>query len=123
MNQIHAKQLKEDAATPLHEHSTINTTLTGASELRVAYIEACWHHDIVEQARHSFTNRVASQGISENQIDLFTVPGSLEIPLQACQHRYRCDDEGTTGFEHSVALGCADTVKFPRISRTSRFLL
>ena len=83
MNQIHAKQLKEDAATPLHEHSTINTTLTGASELRVAYIEACWHHDIVEQARHSFTSRVASQGIGENQIDLFTVPGSLEIPLQA----------------------------------------
>jgi len=83
MNQIQKKQLHDTAATPLHEHPTNNTQLTGASEIRVAYIEACWHHDIVERARHSFSKRVATQGIAENQIDLFTVPGSLEIPLQA----------------------------------------
>lgn len=52
-------------------------------EAKVAYIEACWHQDIVSQARFSFTRKVAEHGIGEAQIDVVEVPGSLEIPLQA----------------------------------------
>lgn len=51
------------------------------SQSRVAYIEASWHHDIVSQARTTFTAKVSERGVS--QIDVFSVPGSLEIPLQA----------------------------------------
>jgi len=52
-------------------------------DAKIAYIEACWHQNIVSQARLSFTSKVASHGIGENNIDVVEVPGSLEIPLQA----------------------------------------
>ena len=52
--------------------------------VRIAFIQACWHKDIVEQSRISFTRCVAEYGISGQNIDTFDVPGSLEIPLQ-CQ--------------------------------------
>jgi len=51
------------------------------STARIAYIEAGWHNDIVSQARVAFAEKVSQHGI--NQIDLCSVPGSLEIPLQA----------------------------------------
>lgn len=50
---------------------------------RIAYIEASWHKDIVEQARFAFTKDLVQAGIKESQIEVFHVPGSLEIPLQA----------------------------------------
>ncbi len=86
MNQINATSDiatndNRSAATPLHGTDD-RLTVHGATEIRVAYIEACWHHDIVERARRSFAQKLATQGITENQIDLFQVPGSLEIPLQ-----------------------------------------
>ena len=51
------------------------------SNSRVAYIEAGWHNDIVSQARASFTEKLKDRGITN--IELASVPGSLEIPLQA----------------------------------------
>jgi len=51
------------------------------SQARIGYIEAGWHNDIVSQARLSFSEKLAEYGVS--QIDVFDVPGSLEIPLQA----------------------------------------
>ena len=51
---------------------------------KIAFIQAGWHRDIVEQSRLSFTKHLAQQGISGEQISVFDVPGSLEIPLQ-CQ--------------------------------------
>lgn len=50
---------------------------------RIAFIQAAWHKEIVDQARMSFVEKVVSLGISEEKIDFFEVPGSLEIPLQA----------------------------------------
>lgn len=66
-------------------NQTQNQTLRLAnpSAKRIAYIEASWHKDICEQARFTFTADLAKAGIKENQIDVFHVPGSLEIPLQA----------------------------------------
>ncbi len=51
------------------------------SNSRIAYIEAGWHNDIVSQARHAFTNKLKERGVVD--IELYSVPGSLEIPLQA----------------------------------------
>jgi len=48
---------------------------------RIAFVQACWHKDIVDQCRISFTAEIAKHGYSDDDIDFFEVPGSLEIPL------------------------------------------
>lgn len=56
---------------------TINT------DGRIAFIQAGWHADIVEQARLTFIEDMAKAGIPESRIDIFDIPGVLEAPLQA----------------------------------------
>jgi 6,7-dimethyl-8-ribityllumazine synthase len=53
------------------------------SSRRIAFVQACWHKDIVERCRVSFTAEIAKHGFGEGDIDFFEVPGSLEIPLHA----------------------------------------
>lgn len=50
---------------------------------KIAFIQADWHADIVGQGRDAFIQHLADNGISSDQIDVFTVAGVLEIPLQA----------------------------------------
>ncbi len=50
---------------------------------RVAFVQACWHRDIVDRCRLSFVAEMARQGFAESRIDVVEVPGSFEIPLQA----------------------------------------
>ena len=50
---------------------------------RIAFVQACWHKDIVDQGRESFVAELGREGIPSHRIDLFEVPGSLEIPLQS----------------------------------------
>lgn len=50
---------------------------------RIAFIEAGWHSEIVANAREAFVDAMAGHGIAAGDIELFSVPGSLEIPLQA----------------------------------------
>ena len=45
----------------------------------VAFIQSCWHKDIVDQARKSFAREIGAR----TTVDYFEVPGALEIPLQA----------------------------------------
>ena len=52
---------------------------------RIAFIQACWHREIVDQARDAFLEALEELGHSRDQVDLFEVPGTLEIPLQAKQ--------------------------------------
>jgi 6,7-dimethyl-8-ribityllumazine synthase len=61
-------------------NSTISAVLSQGK--KIAFIQAGWHRDIVEQSRLSFTEHLVQQGISDEQISVFDVPGSLEIPLQ-----------------------------------------
>ena len=51
---------------------------------RIAFVEAGWHQDIVEQARLAFCETIAESGIDRGAVDTIKVPGSLEIPLH-CQ--------------------------------------
>jgi 6,7-dimethyl-8-ribityllumazine synthase len=53
------------------------------SEARIAFIQSCWHRDIVDQAWHAFADEVARAGIAARSIDRVEVPGAFEIPLQA----------------------------------------
>jgi len=50
---------------------------------RIAFVQSCWHRDIVDQCRDSFLAEMVKRGVGEDRIDLFEVPGALEIPLQA----------------------------------------
>ena len=50
---------------------------------RVAFVQSCWHRDIVDQSRVAFLRGIKQHGISRRQIDCFEVPGAFEIPLHA----------------------------------------
>lgn len=54
---------------------------TGAE--RIAFVQACWHREIVDEARDAFLTSIQDRGFARDQVDLFEVPGTLEIPLQA----------------------------------------
>lgn len=53
------------------------------SESRIAFIQASWHKDIVDQSRLGFLDTLAGLGIDASQVDCFEVPGAYEIPLHA----------------------------------------
>lgn len=53
------------------------------SDGRIAFVQAMWHQEIVEQSRVAFIEELRDMGVSPDRVDLFEVPGSLEIPLQA----------------------------------------
>ena len=59
------------------------STQSLAGGQKIAFIQAGWHRHIVSQAFASFVEAGVAAGIAESQIELFEVPGSLEIPLQA----------------------------------------
>ena len=50
---------------------------------RVAFIQACWHKEIVDQSRKGFLAEMLVQGYQESDIDFFEVGGAFEIPLHA----------------------------------------
>lgn len=51
---------------------------------RIAFIQASWHSDIVGQAREAFTSTLAEKhGIDADRVEVFSVAGAYEIPLQA----------------------------------------
>lgn len=50
---------------------------------RIAFIQACWHKEIVDQARKGFVTEMAQHGYAETDIDFFEVGGAFEIPLHA----------------------------------------
>jgi 6,7-dimethyl-8-ribityllumazine synthase len=49
---------------------------------RVAFIQSCWHRDIVDQARRAFDERIRQEPDRQLAVDYFEVPGALELPLQ-----------------------------------------
>lgn len=48
---------------------------------RIAFIQACWHRDIVNKLRDAFAKEFAS--LSALEVDFIELPGAYEIPLHA----------------------------------------
>ena len=61
----------------------MNQTDVPFSGSRIAFVQACWHRSIVESGRDGFLRELERLGVSRERVDLFEVPGSLEIPLHA----------------------------------------
>ncbi|MCM5703310.1 6,7-dimethyl-8-ribityllumazine synthase [Larsenimonas salina] len=71
-----------------------------ATNARIGFIQADWHSDIVSKARHGFGQALEALGLDEQQIIDVTVPGVLEIPLQArlMAEQDQCDLIVAAGF-------------------------
>lgn len=50
---------------------------------RIAFVQSCWHREIVDRARDSFLKTITANGFHRKQIDCYEVPGAFEIPLHA----------------------------------------
>ena len=50
---------------------------------RIAFVQSCWHRDIVDQSRDAFLAEMARLGHPRERIDHYEVPGAFELPLQA----------------------------------------
>ena len=61
----------------------MNQTDVPFSGSRIAFVQACWHRSIVESGRDGFLREIERLGVSRERVDVFEVPGSLEIPLHA----------------------------------------
>ncbi|GAB3485286.1 6,7-dimethyl-8-ribityllumazine synthase [Marinomonas epiphytica] len=59
-----------------------STNFTPATK-RVAFLHATWHEDIVLNCLEGFKKELLSRGYQADQIDVISVPGAYEIPLQA----------------------------------------
>jgi 6,7-dimethyl-8-ribityllumazine synthase len=71
--------MNQPSQIPLHS----TTERTSPADRRIAFIQSCWHKDIVDQCRVAFVAELGKLGRQDIAIDLFEVPGAFEIPLQA----------------------------------------
>lgn len=67
------------------KHSATNTVRSraAADRRRFAFLQSCWHREIVDQGREAFLAEMARCGVPRSSIDLYEVPGAFEIPLHA----------------------------------------
>ena len=61
----------------------MNQTEPPSSLSRIAFVQACWHRTIVDSGRDGFLRELERLGVPPDRVDVFEVPGSLEIPLHA----------------------------------------
>lgn len=65
--------------------STSSTSSTGNAPIRIAFLHASWHADIVGEARKSFETEIERLGVPVAGIEFIELPGAFEIPLHAKQ--------------------------------------
>ena len=58
-------------------------TIASHPSQKIAVIRARWHADIVDQCVNSFVSEWQKLGGSATDVEIFDVPGALEIPLHA----------------------------------------
>lgn len=78
------------------DHPTSSSSTAGQ---RHAFIHACWHADIVHQARDGYLQEMQRLGVPAHLIDVYEVPGAFEIPLLA--------KKLARAGRHVAVVGCA----------------
>jgi len=63
------------------KHMTVERNPIAKS--RIAFIQASWHKEIVDQSREGFLSQIQTLGYPVSNVDVFTLPGAFEIPLHA----------------------------------------
>ena len=53
------------------------------SDGRIAFVQSCWHREIVDECRDAFLAELRERGVPEDEVDRFEVAGAFEIPLHA----------------------------------------
>ena len=61
----------------------LQNTNQNSNKKRIAFIQSCWHKNIVDQARDSFQQEL--QNLNDYQIDFYELPGAFELPLKVKQ--------------------------------------
>jgi len=72
-----------DAASPGVPPGVTAEPIRFAKPQRIAFVQSCWHREIVAECRIAFLQEIEVRGIAPSQVDLFEVPGAFEIPLHA----------------------------------------
>ncbi len=67
------------------------------SQTKIAFIQARWHADIVDQCRLSFIDEVRERTQDTASVEVFDVPGAYEIPLLAKMLAKRGDYAAVVG--------------------------
>ena len=74
-------QIPDTPAPPEHPPAPAHPRF--AKPQRIAFVQACWHRDVVQEARIAFLTEIEARHVPRSAVDLFEVPGSFEIPLHA----------------------------------------
>lgn len=53
----------------------------GSTDNRFAFVQSCWHRDVVDRGRYAFLEEMARLGVPSARIDVLEVPGAFELPL------------------------------------------
>lgn len=61
----------------------MNQSYPNTTSFKIAFIQARWHADIVDEARKSFVAEIADKAGTNANVEIFDVPGAYEIPLLA----------------------------------------
>ncbi|MEL4373680.1 6,7-dimethyl-8-ribityllumazine synthase [Brucella cytisi] len=61
----------------------MNQSYPNKTSFKIAFIQARWHADIVDEARKSFIAELSAKAGTNIEVEIFDVPGAYEIPLHA----------------------------------------
>ncbi len=79
---VRATRVHVRASLQVRSGGIARVTDTGVDK-RIAFVQSCWHKDIVDQGKIGFLDRANTLGIAAEGVEFFEVPGSFEIPLLA----------------------------------------
>lgn len=67
-----------------HHNTASQPSLSGPGQAnRFAFVQSCWHREIVDRGRDAFLAEMARHGVPRAAVEIIEVPGAFEIPLQA----------------------------------------
>ena len=74
---------EKNVMTQSDPNDKVTLPFSGIRTRRIAFIQANWHKDIVDQGREAFLDAFEAKGGDRDRVKMYDVPGSYEIPLQA----------------------------------------